>query len=178
MDRQKCQIRTLSYAYIASKVNITWFSNDPIRANPDISLPEFSIEGIRPNYCDGSYRYAIMDTTYKRDRFSCLEVDIYLRRAIGYHVVQSFLPTALIVMISWVSFWIDRRAVPARVTLSFTTLLSLSTLGNGLRIGLPQVSYAKALDLWFGICMQVLKSFCAILSFVGWLEKWETIVWV
>lgn len=150
-------MNTLSLdAYIASKVNITWFTNDPIRANPEISLPEFSIEGIRPNYCDGTYRYAIMDTTYKKDRFSCLEVDIYLRRSIGYHVVQSFLPTALIVMISWVSFWIDRRAVPARVTLSFTTLLSLSTLGNGLRIGLPQVSYAKALDLWFGVCMYVL----------------------
>ena len=57
---------------------------------------------------------------------------------------------ALIVVISWVSFWIDRRAVPARVTLSFTTLLSLSTLGNGLRFGLPMVSYAKAIDYWFG----------------------------
>jgi len=54
------------------------------------------------------------------------------------------------VVISWVSFWIDRRAVPARVTLSFTTLLSLSTLGNGLRFGLPMVSYAKAIDYWFG----------------------------
>jgi hypothetical protein len=34
----------------------------------------------------------------------------------------------MIVIISWVSFWIDRRAVQARVVLSFTSLLSLSTL--------------------------------------------------
>jgi hypothetical protein len=72
-------------------------------------------------------------------RFSCLEGIVKLRRSIGYHLVQSFIPTGtelvylqyfsgMIVCISWVSFFIDRQAVPARVTLSFTTLLSLSTL--------------------------------------------------
>uniref|UniRef100_A0A1I7RM70 Neur_chan_LBD domain-containing protein n=1 Tax=Bursaphelenchus xylophilus TaxID=6326 RepID=A0A1I7RM70_BURXY len=106
MDRQKCQIRTLSYAYIANKVNITWFSKEPIRKNSAIGLPEFVIDEISPSYCDGTYRYAFMDHSYKEDRFSCLEVNIYLRRAIGYHLVQSFTPTALIVIISWVSFWI------------------------------------------------------------------------
>ncbi|CAD5227837.1 unnamed protein product [Bursaphelenchus xylophilus] len=177
MDRQKCQIRTLSYAYIANKVNITWFSKEPIRKNSAIGLPEFVIDEISPSYCDGTYRYAFMDHSYKEDRFSCLEVNIYLRRAIGYHLVQSFTPTALIVIISWVSFWIDRRAVPARVTLSFTTLLSLSTLGNGLRIGLPQVSYAKALDLWFGVCMffifMNLLEFALVNSYMRQAEKYE-----
>ncbi|KAI6221073.1 Glycine receptor subunit beta-type 4 [Aphelenchoides besseyi] len=177
MDRQRCQIRTLSYAYIASKVNITWFTNEPIRFNQKIGLPEFLIEKIHPSYCDGTYRYAIMDTTFKYDAFSCLDINIWLRRSITYHVVQSFIPTALIVMISWVSFWIDRRAVPARVTLSFTTLLSLSTLGNGLRMGLPQVSYAKALDLWFGVCMFFvflnLLEFAFVNSYMRQAEKYE-----
>ncbi|KAH7699000.1 Protein LGC-41 a, partial [Aphelenchoides avenae] len=153
MDQQTCTIRTLSYAHVASEVNVTWFLESPIRYNPGIGLPEFVIADIHHAYCDGTYMYAIMDKSYKIDRFSCLEGIIHLRRSIGYHVVQSFIPTGLIVMISWVSFWIDRRAVPARVTLSFTTLLSLSTLGNGLRFGLPQVSYAKSIDLWFGACM-------------------------
>ncbi|GMR33867.1 hypothetical protein PMAYCL1PPCAC_04062, partial [Pristionchus mayeri] len=89
--------------------------------------------------------------------------NIFLSRSIGYNLVQSYIPTGLIVMISWVSFWIDRRAVPARVTLSFTTLVSLTTLGNGLRFGLPQVSYAKAIDLWYGACMFFV--FCALLEF-------------
>lgn len=107
-----------------------------------------------------------MDTKYEMGRFSCLEVDIYLRRSVVCHIVQSYIPTSLIVIISWISFWIDRRAVPARVTLSFSTLLSLTTLNNSLRIGLPQVgvndyisfnylkvSYPKAIDLWLGVCM-------------------------
>lgn len=81
------------------------------------------------------------------DDFSCLSGKIFLSRSLGYNLLQSYIPTSLIVMISWVSFWIDRRAVPARVTLSFTTLVSFTTLGSGLRIG-AQVSYAKALDIW------------------------------
>uniref|UniRef100_A0A914R9N7 Neurotransmitter-gated ion-channel transmembrane domain-containing protein n=1 Tax=Parascaris equorum TaxID=6256 RepID=A0A914R9N7_PAREQ len=96
-------------------------------------------------------------------QFSCLVANIRLHRSIGYTLVQSYFPTGLIVIISWVSFWIDRAAVPARVTLSFSTMLSLTTLGNGLRYGLPQVSYAKAIDFWFGGCM--LFVFCSLLEF-------------
>ncbi|TKR76097.1 hypothetical protein L596_017292 [Steinernema carpocapsae] len=163
MDRQVCMIRILSYAYIANQVNVTWFTKTPIRWNPEIGLPEFAISQIDESYCNGTYLYAITDTSHKVDSFSCLESNIHLSRSIGYHLVQSYIPTGLIVTISWVSFWIDRRAVPARVTLSFTTLLSLSTLGNGLRFGLPQVSYAKAIDYWYGACLMFV--FCALLEF-------------
>ncbi|KAI1708589.1 neurotransmitter-gated ion-channel ligand binding domain-containing protein [Ditylenchus destructor] len=181
MDRQTCAIRTLSYAYVENQVNITWFNDfeamKPIRYNSEIGLPEFQILRISADYCDGTYLYAITENTYKTDKFSCLEANIHLRRSIGYHLVQSFIPTGLIVMISWVSFWIDRRAVPARVTLSFTTLLSLSTLGNGLRFGLPQVSYAKSIDFWFGSCMFFvflsLVEFAAVNSYMRQSEKYE-----
>uniref|UniRef100_A0A914DC86 Neurotransmitter-gated ion-channel transmembrane domain-containing protein n=1 Tax=Acrobeloides nanus TaxID=290746 RepID=A0A914DC86_9BILA len=128
MDHQACNIRILSYAYIAKEVNVTWFKRGAVRHNSEIDLPEYSIKNITAEYCDGTYVYAITKNSYKKDQFSCLEGKLFLRRSIGYHLVQSYIPTGLIVIISWVSFWIDRRAVPARVTLSFTTLLSLSTL--------------------------------------------------
>lgn len=177
MDRQTCGIRIISYAYVESQVNVTWFAHNSTRYNPEIGLPEFKIERLTPKYCDGTYHYAIMEHSYRIDKFSCLEAVIHLNRQIGYHLVQSFIPTALIVCISWVSFWIDRRAVPARVTLSFTTLLSLSTLGNGLRFGLPQVAYAKAIDFWFGSCMFFvflsLVEFAAVNSYMREAEKYE-----
>ena len=37
------------------------------------------------------------------------------------------MPTTMIVFVSWFSFWIDHKAVPARVTLGVTTLLAMST---------------------------------------------------
>ncbi|CAJ0933590.1 unnamed protein product, partial [Mesorhabditis belari] len=176
MDVQTCGIQILSYAYIAKQVNVSWFDTSPIRFNPSIGLPEFNITAVTPSYCNGTYRYAVMSNRYKVDVFSCLLGDIHLARSIGYNLVQSFIPTGLIVMISWVSFWIDRRAVPARVTLSFTTLVSLTTLGNGLRFGLPQVSYAKAIDYWYGACMlfvfMALLEFAIINSYMRKAEKY------
>lgn len=178
MDSQMCSIRVLSYAYIATQVNVTWFDSNPIRSNPDIGLPEFVITAVTKSYCNGTYRYALMPNSYKLDDFSCLEGNLFLSRSIGYNLVQSYIPTGLIVMISWVSFWIDRRAVPARVTLSFTTLVSLTTLGNGLRFGLPQVSYAKAIDLWYGACMlfvfSALLEFAIINSYMRKSEKFDS----
>ena len=108
-------------------MNVTWFPNDPIRFNPEIDLPEFHIRALDKDYCNGVFLYTLTHNSSRVGEFSCLLGMLKLKRAIGFHLVQSYIPTALIVAISWVSFWIDRRAVPARVSLSFTTLLTLST---------------------------------------------------
>ncbi|GMR45730.1 hypothetical protein PMAYCL1PPCAC_15925, partial [Pristionchus mayeri] len=179
MDKQHCFIRMISYAHTTEKLHVRWFTQSPINKNPEIGLPEFYIKNLQPNYCPGTYRYAITEHSHKTGNFSCLMASIFLQRSIGYNLVQSYIPTGLIVMISWVSFFIDRRAVPARVTLSFTTLVSLTTLGNGLRYDLPQVSYSKALDLWYGACLMFvflsLIEFAAVNSYMRKCEKFSGI---
>lgn len=75
--------------------------------------------------------------------FSGLLIKFSLRRQNGYHVLQTYVPTILIVSISWVSFWLDPNAVPGRVSLGVTTLLTLTTLASGIRASLPPVSYVK-----------------------------------
>ena len=46
-------------------------------------------------------------------------------------MVQSYLPTILIVVISWVSFWMDVDSVAGRTTLGVTTLLTVSSKASG-----------------------------------------------
>jgi len=52
-----------------------------------------------------------------------LEIRFELARDIGYYVIQVYLPTILIVILSWVSFWINVESSPARVTIGLLTVL-------------------------------------------------------
>ena len=53
---------------------------------------------------------------------------------------------------SWISFWIKPEAVPARVTLCVTSLLTLSTQHAQSQKSLPPVSYIKAIDIFMNSC--------------------------
>ena len=75
---------------------------------------------------------AILTLLYLTGNYSCLAAEFHLHRSIGFHLIQSYLPSTLIVGISWVSFWMDVDCVPARVTLGVITLLSISgQVANG-----------------------------------------------
>ncbi|ETN77438.1 hypothetical protein NECAME_11035 [Necator americanus] len=79
---------------------------------------------------------------------SVLKVYFKLQRQQGYYVLQIYTPCTLLVVMSWVSFWINKEASPARVALGIMTVLSMSTLGFGLRTDLPKVSHSTALDIY------------------------------
>ena len=51
-----------------------------------------------------------------------LSLSFKMERNIGYFIFQTYLPSILIVMLSWVSFWINHEATSARVALGKTPL--------------------------------------------------------
>ncbi|XP_055923097.1 glycine receptor subunit alpha-2 isoform X2 [Eupeodes corollae] len=84
--------------------------------------------------------------------FTCLAIVFNLRRRLGYHLFHTYIPSALIVVMSWISFWIKPEAIPARVTLGVTSLLTLATQNTQSQQSLPPVSYVKAIDVWMSSC--------------------------
>jgi C4-dicarboxylate transporter len=95
--------------------------------------------------------------------FSCLYAEFHLQRLSGYYVIQTYVPSVLIVILSWVSFWIDHRAIPARISLGLLTVLSITTMSSGALSQLPRVSYVKALDVWLATCLTFV--FCGLIEF-------------
>lgn len=89
---------------------------------------------------------------YFLGNFTCLAVVFKLRRRLGYHLFHTYIPSALIVVMSWISFWIKPEAIPARVTLGVTSLLTLATQNTQSQQFLPPVSYVKAIDIWMSSC--------------------------
>ena len=85
--------------------------------------------------------------------FPCLSLRFVLRRDIGYFLIQVYVPTILIVILSWVSFWINIDASPARVSLGLLTVLTTTTMSGAARESLPRVSYIKAIDVWMIMCL-------------------------
>lgn len=79
----------------------------------------------------------------KVGNFSRLTVFFRFERQIGHHLIQTFAPSALVVCLSWFSFWLGLDAIPGRVTLLVTCMLTLVTMFTGLRADIPPVAYVK-----------------------------------
>ena len=73
------------------------------------------------------------------------------------------MPSILIVILSWVSFWLNIDATPARVSLGLLTVLTMTTASTGANASLPRVSYIKAIDVWMSMCL--IFVFTALLEF-------------
>lgn len=142
-DKQTCELKIKSFAYPIKTVQFEWFSNkrDALDKNPDVTLPELYIDRYETTHCG---------RTRKSGHFSCLKAVFRLKRDIGYHIVQTYIPTSLALMFSWVGVWLPEEFMEGRIGVAITVLLTLSTESAGAREHLPSVSYMKAIDLWFG----------------------------
>ncbi|XP_026466510.1 LOW QUALITY PROTEIN: glycine receptor subunit alpha-1-like, partial [Ctenocephalides felis] len=146
MDIQDCPIYIESFSYPNQKVRLRW-SRSGVTVNPELKLLQYNIG--RPLQLEESNAYM----SEKHGNFSRLAVYFRFERQIGHHLIQTFAPSSLVVMLSWFSFWLGLDAIPGRVTLLVTCMLTLVTMFTGLRADIPPVAYVKALDLWMAGCM-------------------------
>lgn len=117
-----------------------------------------------------------LSLSFRTGEYSCLRAELNLKRSIGHHLVQSYLPSTLIVVISWVSFWLDVDAIPARITLGVTTLLTISSESSDHQANLAPVSYVKALDVWMGTCTMFVFAAVLEFTFVSYLARKKLMV--
>ncbi|KAE9555319.1 hypothetical protein FO519_001478 [Halicephalobus sp. NKZ332] len=156
LDRQTCLIDLASYAYTTDDIKYEWKKTNPIQQKEGLrqSLPSFELQDVLTDYCTSKTNTGT---------YSCLRTKMILRREFSYYLLQLYIPSFMLVIVSWVSFWLDKDSVPARVTLGVTTLLTMTTQSSGINAKLPPVSYTKAIDVWIGVCLAFI--FGALLEF-------------
>ncbi|XP_034115230.1 gamma-aminobutyric acid receptor subunit gamma-1 isoform X1 [Drosophila albomicans] len=157
MDRQSCPLIIGSYGYTNQQLVYEWQNHDDaVSFVPGMTLNQFDLI---------SMMHRNFTSTRREGDFSVLHVAFNLKRHTGYFLIQVYVPCILIVVLSWVSFWIHREATSDRVGLCVTAVLTLSTISLDSRTDLPKVKYATALD-WF-LLMSFLYCIATLLEFAG-----------
>ncbi|CAL1673663.1 unnamed protein product [Lasius platythorax] len=99
-----------------------------------------------------------------RGNYSCLKVDLIFTRDRSFYFTTVFIPGIILVTSSFITFWLEWNAVPARVMIGVTTMLNFFTTSNGFRGTLPVVSNLTAMNVWDGVCMCFI--YASLLEFV------------
>ncbi|CAC5391054.1 GLRA3 [Mytilus coruscus] len=161
----RCDLVDFSDAYTTGNLVYRWH-DDPIVYDKYMSLPQFQLDGITTYSCDKVYHGI-------KHKYTCLKMDIALTRNFGYHLTQIYISSFLIVILSWVSFWINVDATPARISIGILTVLTITTQSSGARESLPKVSYVKAIDIWMAVCLLFVFGALIEFAFVNVLSRVE-----
>ncbi|XP_067644272.1 gamma-aminobutyric acid receptor subunit beta isoform X9 [Eurosta solidaginis] len=163
MDRQLCHIEIESFGYTMRDIRYKWNEGpNSVGVSSEVSLPQFKVLG---------HRQRAMEISLTTGNYSRLACEIQFVRSMGYYLIQIYIPSGLIVIISWVSFWLNRNATPARVALGVTTVLTMTTLMSSTNAALPKISYVKSIDVYLGTCFVMV--FASLLEYatVGYMAK-------
>ncbi|CAG4955593.1 unnamed protein product [Colias eurytheme] len=163
MDRQLCHIEIESFGYTMRDIRYHWKDGlASVGMSNEVQLPQFRVLG---------HRQRATVVTLTTGNYSRLACEIQFVRSMGYYLIQIYIPSGLIVIISWVSFWLNRNATPARVALGVTTVLTMTTLMSSTNAALPKISYVKSIDVYLGTCFVMV--FASLLEYatVGYMAK-------
>lgn len=88
------------------------------------------------------------------NEYSYLLLNMILKREDTPFLVTVFFPTALLVIVSWISFFISAKNQLLKTMVALISLMTLTisvVILNGR--DLPSTSYTKAIDVWTGVCL-------------------------
>ncbi|UYV80600.1 GLRA3 [Cordylochernes scorpioides] len=141
-----------NYSYPDDQVRVQFIDGHrtPMKGIPAVQiihqpkLPQFQLVKVRTDsHTD----------LWESGNFTMLTVYFEFDRELGSYLVNTYVPSGMVVILSWLSFWLDVNAVPARVTLGVTSLLTVATQMVNARKNLPPVAYTNALDMWLFMCL-------------------------
>jgi len=85
--------------------------------------------------------------------YSAYGFQILLSRSLGPYILSVYLPSAMFVMMSWVSFFVPPDIVPARIVLLVTLCLVLINMFNSTTTRIPVSNAVTAMEVWLLACM-------------------------
>ncbi|XP_032587760.1 glutamate-gated chloride channel isoform X22 [Drosophila mojavensis] len=155
-DDPKCSFSMESISYEEAQIKYVWKNDeDTLRKSPSLTTLNAYLIKNQTTACDQNSW---------RGNYSCLQVEMTFTRDRAYYFTTVFIPGIILVTSSFITFWLEWNAVPARVMIGVTTMLNFFTTSNGFRSTLPVVSNLTAMNVWDGVCMCFI--YASLLEFV------------
>ncbi|KAK5974474.1 Acetylcholine-gated chloride channel subunit acc-3 [Trichostrongylus colubriformis] len=168
MDRQTCHLTLESFSYNNQEVNMQW-------VNWTEGLTLLKKEIVLPDFVLTNYSTSIEQQVYPAGVWNELTMNFVFSRRYGWYIFQAYIPTYLTIFISWISFCLGPKMIPARTMLGVNSLLALTFQFGNIMRNLPRVSYVKALDVWMLVCLTFVFSSLLELAIIGAIgAKMET----
>jgi hypothetical protein len=119
VDNQLCEVNFESFGYTTDELRFAWLRNGST-VNANITLAQFGLD-------------VVLEDTYATDYYDLaypgIIMKLYLNRVIGYHVVQTYIPSMVLVVLAWLSLFISPESVPGeKIDIVFFLLRDNSVL--------------------------------------------------
>ncbi|XP_011496934.1 PREDICTED: glutamate-gated chloride channel [Ceratosolen solmsi marchali] len=156
-DDPLCSFAIESISYEQTAITYVWKNDeDTLRKSPSLTTLNAYLIQNQTITCPIKASW--------RGNYSCLKVDLIFTRDRAFYFTTVFIPGIILVTSSFITFWLEWNAVPARVMIGVTTMLNFFTTSNGFRSTLPVVSNLTAMNVWDGVCMCFI--YASLLEFV------------
>ncbi|XP_068909428.1 glutamate-gated chloride channel isoform X19 [Tenebrio molitor] len=156
-DDPECSFSLESISYEMKSIKYVW-KNDEDVLKKSASLATLNAYLIKNQTLECNWN------NNWRGNYSCLGVKLIFTRDRAFYFTTVFIPGIILVTSSFITFWLEWNAVPARVMIGVTTMLNFFTTSNGFRSTLPVVSNLTAMNVWDGVCMCFI--YASLLEFV------------
>ncbi|XP_071450142.1 glycine receptor subunit alpha-4-like [Hetaerina americana] len=158
-DSQRCDLRLESYGFTREELSFSWVPEGrPVNIGHRLAHFDYSVNLINDKE----------DVNFPSGSYPAISVCLRFQRRMNYHLLQTYIPSGLFVVVSWLSFMVPRECAPGRLAICMTTLLTLTAMFAAVRQNTPTVSYIKALDIWMVGC--IICVFFALAQFASVLR--------
>ena len=173
-DQQKFTIQLGTSGYSPQEVKLVPDQGSRTGIADQFSLVDWDI-------LDWKAAIAPFAPSLEEDTFAGFSLSIEAKRKYGYFIIKVILPLILIVMMSWVVFWIDPKESGTQISVAITSMLTLIAYRFAVGSDIPKVSYLSRLDYFIlGATLLVFASLIEVVvtstyAKVGQLDRARTI---
>ncbi|VDL71176.1 unnamed protein product [Nippostrongylus brasiliensis] len=174
--------RTMIHASPSDNVMLILYENGTVWINHRLSVKSPCNLDLRqfpfdlPDFDMVHFETKKENLLYPNGYWDQLQVVFTFKRRYGFYIIQAYVPTYLTIIVSWVSFCMEPKALPARTTVGISSLLALTFQFGNILKNLPRVSYVKAMDVWMLGCISFVFGTMVELAFVCYISRCQNML--